>query len=142
VDTTVLRRANVSLSDGRGEATLLSRRILLLRRIRARQICVLISPHLVHEYQQQLFPIQNEFIRSFLELITKPDAVHVISNWKPSWSGGDRGRARKCRYPQEDDHVLRTAIRSQPSTIYTEEGRMLQSNACVYRHFRVHIQEP
>ena len=142
LDTTVLRRANVELQGNRAAATLLARRLALLQRIRTRQICVLISSHLVEEYRQQLFPVQNDFVRAFIELATRPDGKHVVINWKVPWSGGDRSRARRCRYPTEDDHVLRTAIRDQPSVIYTEEGRMLNVDACVYREFRVHIQEP
>ena len=142
LDTTVLRRANVMLQGTRATATLMARRLSLLLRIQQRHICVLISPQLFEEYRQQLLPVQNDFVRAFIELVTIPDGKNVITNWKVPWSGGDRNRARACRYPAEDDHVLRTAIRNQPSTIYTEEGRMLRADACIYREFRVHIREP
>jgi hypothetical protein len=142
LDTTVLRRANIALQGDRITATRLARRITLLHRIQARQVCLLISTRLAVEYRDQLLPVQNEFIRAFLDLATRPDGHHVVMNWKESWSGGDRDRARNCRYPAEDDHVLRTAIRDQPTTIYTEEGRMLSVDACIYQEFGVHIREP
>jgi len=142
LDTTVLRRANVALQGNRAAATLLARRLCLLQRIRSKQICLLISRNLIEEYRQQLLPCRNDLVKAFLELATKPDGKHVVINWKASWSGGDRGRARECRYPAEDDHVLRTAIRNEPSTIYTEEMRMLNVDACIYKEFGVHIQKP
>jgi hypothetical protein len=142
LDTTVLRRANVALQGDRATANLLARRLTLLRRIRAKEICVLVSQNLIQEYSRQLLPFQNDFVRSFLELVSKPDGARVVVNWKVPWSGGDRSRARGCRYPAEDDHVLRTAIRNQPTIIFSEEDRMLRTDACIYREFRVHIQRP
>lgn len=142
IDTTVLRRANVTLVGGREDARRLSRRLSLLSRIRRNEIFVLISAHLIHEYREQIKFAQNDFVKAFMELVTKPDGVNVVLNWKTPWSGGDRDQARRCQFPLEDDHVLRTAIRGQPTTIYSEEGRMLRADACIYRRFRVHITEP
>lgn len=126
----------------RDAATLMARRLTLLQRIRGKQICLLISQRLVQEYLDQLIPIQNDFVKAFLEIMTRPDGHHVVLNWKPTWSGGEQSRARKCRYPAEDDHVLRTAIRDHSTLIYTEEDRMIKADACIYKEFRVHIQEP
>ena len=142
VDTTVLRRANVALEGNRADANLLSRRLQLLQQIRGKQISILVSNRLVQEYCEQLPTLRNDVVKAFLELVTNPDGKHVIINWKASWSGGDRNRARRCRYPSEDDHVLRTAIRDNSTVIYTEEGRMLRADSCIYREFLVHIQEP
>ncbi len=142
LDTTVLQRANVVIGPTKAGAALLSRRLTLLQFICQRQLCILISKRLAHEYVRQLKTIKNDFVKAFIELVTTPDGKHVILNWKTRWSGGDRGRARGCRYPAEDDHVLRTAIRGHPTTIYTEEGRMLNADACIYQEFRVHIKEP
>jgi hypothetical protein len=142
LDTTVLRRANVALQGNRAAAALLARRLSLLQRIRLCEICVLVSPRLIREYREQLATPQNDFIRAFIELVTRPDGAHAVINWRVPWSGGDRSRVRRCRYPAEDDHVLRTAIRDQPTTIYSEEGRMLRADTCIYKEFRVHILEP
>jgi hypothetical protein len=142
LDTTVLRRANVPLEGTRASATLLARRLSLLQRTCRKEMCVLISTRLLHEYADQIKSAQNDFVKAFIELVTRPDGGHVVLNWKTPWSGGERDRARRCRYPLEDHHVLRTAIRDQPTTIYSEEGRMLGADACIYREFRVHITEP
>src|SRR5258706_14631690 len=140
LDTTVVFKANVPLTLGR-EGARLARRLNLLRQIRHREVVVLVSLRLLHEYVQQVKP-HNEFTKAFLELATSPDGSHVILNWKNSWSGDERSRARQCRYPAEDVHVLRTAIRETPTTIYTEEARMLAANTCIFRAFGVHIAEP
>jgi hypothetical protein len=142
LDTTVLQRANVELTPNREAASRLARRISLLRRISNGDLCVLISNRLAVEYSHQLRVIRNDVLKAFLELVTRPDGTHVVFNWKTPWSGADRSRARGCRYPQEDDHVLRTAIRGEPTVIYTEEDRMLRANDCVYRQFSVHILMP
>lgn len=142
IDTTVLQRANVPLTPDRVAATLLARRLSLLQSIFDNEICVLISRRLAHEYSQQLRVQKNEAVRAFIELVTRADGAHVIFNWLKQWSGRDRERARRCRYPAEDDHVLRTAIRGEPTVIYTEEERMLKVDACIYRQFRVHIKQP
>jgi|SRR6267378_1939868 len=142
IDTTVLRRANVALEGNRASAKLLARRLSLLQRIQRREITILLSKRLLQEYREQLPIPLNEFVRAFLEIVTTPDGRHVLMNWKNPWSGGDRSRARGCRFPEEDDHVLRTAIRGQRTAIYSEENRMLMTDDCIYREFRVHVQEP
>jgi hypothetical protein len=70
------------------------------------------------------------------------DRGPVTWNWKRRWSGADQEKARKCMYPREDDHVLRTAIKGNPTTIFSEEKAMLASDACIYRAFEVHVTDP
>lgn len=140
VDTTVLRRANVPLTGSRAEATLLKKRLTLLERIQRRAILVLLSSQLLNEYADQIKGRNNDYIKAFFELLVTPE--RVIWNWKKSWSGGERERARQCRFPSEDFKVLRTAIRANPSVIFSEEQRMLAADKCIYRQFRVHIYPP
>jgi hypothetical protein len=142
LDTTVLRLANVRLDGTRAQAARMAARLSLLRRIRDKEMRLLVSRFLIHEYCCQVSVGQNDFVKAFLELLTRPDGTYVIINWKNRWSGGERHRARKCRYPSEDYHVLRTAFRPHPTVIYTEEDRMLRADACIYRAFGVHIREP
>jgi hypothetical protein len=142
LDTTVVFRTNVPIDGDRADAKLLSKRLEILKRIRNGQDSVLISERLLHEYVQQVVPGKNDFVRAFLEIVASPDGSRVILNWKKAWSGGERDRARKCRYPKEDDHVLRTAIRDTATTIYSEEGRMTQAHPCVYKEFGVRITAP
>lgn len=139
VDTSVLQKANAPLSTQPRARSLFRRRLTLLERISRRELSVLISRQLIAEYDRQIREPRNEYIRAFLELVTDPSKS--IFNWHTPWSG-DRDNARKCRFPREDDHVLRTAICGGPSVIFTEEGRMLRADACIYHNFRVHIQEP
>jgi hypothetical protein len=142
IDTTVVFRANVPLAKDRAQARLLARRIALLKRVQDGLDVVLMSERLLHEYTRQVLPPKNELLKAFLEVLTSQDGGRVIWNWKQPWSGGDRSKARSCRFPEEDDHVLRTAIRDASTTIYSEEGRMTKADRCIYRAFRVHINEP
>lgn len=142
VDTTVLRRANVPLVGNRASAALMARRLSLLQRVQRRELIILLSERLLQEYREQLRIPLNDYVRAFLECVTTPDGTRVLMNWKTPWSHGDRSRARGCRFPLEDDHVLRTAIRGRRTAIYSEERRMLATDDCIYREFRVHVQEP
>jgi len=136
IDTTVLQKANATISTPPRPNALFVRRINLLVDIQEGRIRVLISRRLLAEYEQKLPSPRNDFVRAFFELLADPR--RRIENWA-NWPGRDREKARKCRYPEEDDHVLRTAIRPRTSTIVTEERRMLKADECIYRAFRVHI---
>lgn len=139
LDTMVLRNANAPLLTPPRLRSVFVRRLRLLQRIHSREITVLISRQVLAEYQKHIKSPLNDYVRAFFELISTPG--HVIWNWA-KWSGGQRDKARRCRYPEEDDHVLRTAIRPGGSTIFSEEQRMLKTNACIYRHFKAHIVCP
>lgn len=139
VDTSVLQKANAPLTQPR-QGPDFAKRLRLLKRIQVGELKVLISSHLFEEYQRQVSSPRNDFVKAFFELLGSPD--RRVSNWSP-WPSRDREKARKCRYPQEDDHVLRTARREDRSTtIICEERRMLLADACIYRKFRVHICRP
>jgi len=142
IDTTVLVRANVTLTPAREAATLLAARLGLLQRVNARQAAVLISMRLANEYARRLRNYRNEVVRAFLDLVTRPDGSHVVLNWRSPWTRADRARVHECRFPAEDSHVLRTAVRDHPTTIYSEEERMLRAQACIRRHFLVRISRP
>lgn len=90
LDTTVLRRANVILVPGREDATLMGRRLSLLNHICSNNISILISASLIQEYQEQIRFAQNDFVKIFIDLVTRPDGIRVIRNWKTSWSGGKK----------------------------------------------------
>ena len=138
IDTTILQKANALLTREPRERSLFVRRLRLLQRIANAELTVLISKKLLAEYREQLPEPRNDTVEVFFALIDDPSrAVH---NWKKRWSGSDREKARRCRYPMEDDHVLRTALRPNASTIFSEEKRMLAADECIYLNFRVHIR--
>jgi hypothetical protein len=138
IDTMIIQKANATLTKDPGAAKLFVRRIRLLQRIQTGELRALKSRTLIAEYRRQVREPRNDFVRAFLELIDHPK--RSLFNWKERWSGADREKARRCRFPREDDHVLRTAIREESvTTIYTEEGRMIGANECIYRAFGVHV---
>jgi len=136
IDTTVLQKANARILHPPRERSLFRKRIRLLDDLRRGKRTVLFSRQLLTEYEVKVKIPRNDYVRLFLEILADPR--RGVYNWA-KWPGRDREKARKCRYPVEDDHVLRTAIRPTASTIVTEERRMLGADECIYRAFRVHI---
>jgi predicted nucleic acid-binding protein len=142
IDTMILQKANAPLTRPPRERSFFRVRVGILNRILRGRLTVLVSAKLIVEYRKQVPSPRNDHIKAFFELLERGHRGSVILNWKKRWSGSDREKARGCRYPKEDDHVLRTAIRPSASYIVTEENRMLKSNMCIYRRFRVHIVHP
>ena len=139
VDTSVLQKANALITVSPGVQSIFRKRLNLLRRIKEGELVVLISPQLQHEYKQQIKSPRNEYVKVFFDILDSRG--RCIPNWEKRWSG-KRDQARRCRFPAEDDHVLRTAIRPHSTTIFSEEGRMLVADRCIYRNLRVHIRRP
>lgn len=146
IDTTVLVNANKPLLVIDDDTSQLPGRYRLLRRIEGKEIVVLLSDSLLQEYIKQIKKPRNDFIKAFFELLSRRD---FVQNWSP-WTRDRRSMARDCEFPIEDDHVLRTALRPkkgkgkgyEKSAIYSEEKRMVDTNDCIYRAFRVHIRRP
>jgi hypothetical protein len=138
VDTVVIQSSNASLIQTPHAGRKITRRLELLRQIRDGEVTLLYSKRLVREYLERVPAPRNEYVRAFFEIITT--GRRAVANWHTPWMG-DRQKARDCRYPAHDDHVLRTAIRLDPTTIFTEEAAMLGAGTCIYREFRVRIQD-
>jgi len=138
IDTSVLQKANALVTKRPRPTSVFARRIRLLRDVFAGRRTVLISRRLLAEYRSKLPSPRNDVILAFFAFLADPARPNRIENW-PRWRGSDREKARKCRFPAHDNHVLRTAIRPNRSAIITEDSRMLQADKCIYRDFRVHI---
>ena len=136
IDTTVSQKANAPLTTTPRSHSDFAKRIRLIEDVLEGKKRVLYSWKLMDEYIRKLPSPRNDYIRLLFELLADPK--RRLENWV-NWPGRDREKARKCRYPEEDDHVLRTAIRPKRSTIITEESRMLVADECIYRNFKVHI---
>jgi len=139
VDTGVLQKANAPLANDAREISKFASRLRLLGRIRNGEFRVLISRKLMVEYRAQVREPRNDFVRSFFAVVDNPQTA--VPNWC-RWSGSIRSHAKKCRFPQEDYHVLRTAKCDLPSTILCEEHRMLVTDACIHRRLNVHVVDP
>ena len=140
LDTMVLQKANARLTTRPREKTQFALRVRLLQRIANGELRVLISPKLLSEYRRQVVEPRNDFVSAFLELVT--DASRHRFNWA-ILSGTELDQTRKCRFPREDLHVLRTAVlEDERSTLFSEEKRILASARCILRHFRVAIRNP
>lgn len=142
VDTIVLRSANAPFVTAPRGSRRIVRRVELLRRIQRGEIIVLISSRLQVEYGAQIKEPRNEFIRAFFELLVSGDMKRVRTNWCTPWTGSHRARTKKCRFPRHDLHLLRTAASDSHTWIATEEKRLLDTDACIYRNFNVNIVLP
>lgn len=141
VDTTILQKANAPILREPRASRQFVRRLRLLERLAKGELIVLISQRLLTEYEKQVAEPRNDKVKAFLEMLTSGSG-RVLFNWKARWSGADREKARRCRFPAEDDHVLRTAVRPDGSTILSEEDRMMAADSCIYRAFSVLIVNP
>ena len=139
VDTGVLQKANAPLGPSVRERSKFARRLDLLARLKRGSLKAMISATLLAEYRKQVPKPRNDYVRAFFELVADPR--RRVLNWCRS-SGQFRSHARKCRFPPEDDHVLRTAVCDTGSTILSEERRMLVTDACIHRRLRVHVLDP
>ena len=138
IDTVILQKANAPIIKKPRANSEFARRVSLLEKLARGTAFILYSPALLHEYGEHIKEPRNEFVKLFLELLAS--SKHAARNWHSPWSGGERARARGCRYPSHDDHLLRTAIRlAEGTTIYSEDRPLLRTNQCIYRTFRVRI---
>lgn len=138
VDTNILQKANAPLKSDPKTKRKFLRRLQLLQQVLDRHQTVLISQRLLTEYQSKIQEPRNDYVRLFLEILTHP--AGAVWNWHSPWTGG-RQKARDCRFPAHDDHVLRTAIRPNDSTIFTEELPMLKLDKCLHQKFGVHVRD-
>ena len=139
VDTNVLQKANAPFERIPREGRQILKRVELLSRIKRGELTILYSEKLMAEYRRNISQPRNEFITAFFALITSGQSA--IPNWPSPWRAKQL-EARKCRFPGEDDHVLRTAIRPDTSTIFSEERRILASAECIFRRLRIRIVDP
>lgn len=139
IDTTVLQKANAPLHKSSREHSLFRKRLRLLEHVQSGRAVALISSKLLSEYERQVPIPSNDYVQAFFGLVLDPG--RRTSNWA-AWPGGRSEKARKCRFPKHDDHVLRTAIRPKSTTVYCEDAAMLKADRCIYRAFRVRIRQP
>lgn len=140
IDTMILQKANAAITQTPKDRSQFRKRIDLLQQVSDGHVRVLLSRKLIQEYREKLPELRNEAIRAFWDLLASPDRVQW--NWPP-WGGAERSHATKCRFPREDWHLLRTAIRTGERTrLYSEEDRVLVARACILRSFDVQIVDP
>jgi predicted nucleic acid-binding protein len=137
IDTTVLKKANRPISGPLRARSRFARRVELLEGIRQGHGVVLYSRKLLAEYERQVRTPRNDFVQAFFQILSTPG--RALYNWARRWPPSEQEKARKCRYPKHDDHVLRTAISGEPTTIVSEDQTMIRADECIHRHFRVHI---
>ena len=137
----VLQKANALLTREPRAARRFARRVRLLQEIQQGRWIVLYSDKLLAEYLRQVPSPRNDFVKTFLAIISNRAMGMTQKNW-PRWPGGLQERMRNCRYPSHDKHVLRTAYtEGTRSTLVSEEQAILSSRNCILRVFDVAIRD-
>jgi hypothetical protein len=137
----VLRAANVRVTRKHVTTGRLPARLELLTRINSGQMLLLTSEKLLHQYNMHVRPPYWDYIKLFFEVII--GQARSTPNWTIPWSTGRQADARKCRFPSHDDLLLRTAILpNQETVIFTEEAKLISTDACIHRRFGVHVRYP
>lgn len=140
IDTGIIQKTNATITTDPAAASHFLKRVRLLSRVHAGQIKPLVSKRLLAEYAKQVEKPRNETVRLFFETLDKPDGA--IWNWRTPWSRGQAAQARRCRFPKEDVHLLRTALRDHGGLILSEEARVLACDKALHLHFGVHTSLP
>jgi hypothetical protein len=136
IDTMVLQKSNAEVAKRPRENSRFVARIRILKRATGGDIVPLYSARLIQEYRRQVPTPRNDSVRAFLDGLER----NGILNWKNPWTGTDRDNMRSCRFPGEDEHVLRTAATHGERThLISEENRILTKKTCVKRKFNVAI---
>lgn len=134
VDTTVLQKANAAITVAPGAGKEIQDRFRLLQRIQSGELQPMYSKKLEGEWRTKVKEPRNDFVQAFYALVVNGVAEF---NWA-HWRGSDDDRLAKCKFPMEDKHLVRTAVRDGERTyVVSEEERVTRGAKCVQRCFNV-----
>jgi hypothetical protein len=134
-DTSFVRLANDSLF-GEKRGNLLNRRLTPLRQAVAAKSHLRYNRKLLGEYSMQIRERHNDVVEQFFALLDSPQATLVRKN---ALSRQDNAKARLCRWPVHDQHVLAAAIGGDDVVIHVTEGALGACSKAVKRVFGFQI---
>jgi len=141
VDTMVLRKANAVIQSTPTQTRDFAKRILLLQNLRTGEFRLLFSKKLLSEYRSQVLEPRNDYVKAIFDLMTL-----VPGNARHNWAPRKQivQTMQDCRFPAEDEHLLRTAaLDDDISVLFTEEGRIMQCDiAKLKRCLGVAVENP
>jgi len=137
LDTTVVACANCDLR-ARTQGNSLNRRAALIERCVTGSLRVLYNKVLLQEYKNHIREHRNDLIESFFAVLDSATAFLVR---RSTLSRQDYNRARACRWPSHDQHLLAAALGGVRASIYVTEQALSRCAESIRREFRVRVEK-
>jgi hypothetical protein len=135
IDTSVVSMANGQIA-GRRRGNVLDRRLSAIEDVAYGRRRLRYNPKLLVEYQRIVRAYRNDVIELFFIALTER-AVFVRRN---TLSRQDNAKARKCKWPGHDQHLLAAAVGGIQPTIFVTESHLHACAASVLACFAVHVE--
>jgi hypothetical protein len=136
IDTSVVSMANGQIA-GRRQGNALDRRLLAIEDVAYGRRRMRYNPRLLVEYRRIVRIYRNDVIELFFTALTER-AVFVPRN---TLSRQDNAKARKCKWPGHDQHLLAAAVGGIQPTIFVTEADLHACAASVLAYFAVHVEQ-
>jgi hypothetical protein len=135
LDASFVGMANDEI-DNLEPGSILDRRISIICEIKNGSYTVRYNSRLLGEYNNLVKVHRNDWIAVFFQILAD-GATFVNRN---NFNAAELAKARKCRWPLHDQHVLVAAINGTKSIVFVTESTLGRSAAKVLQHFRVRIK--
>jgi hypothetical protein len=135
LDATVVAFGNGDIA-ARRPGNLFDRRLTAIEQVASGLRRLRYNTRLLGEYTQLIQERRNDVIELFFTALDDERSVLVKRN---TLSRQDYARARKCRWPTHDQHLLAAAVEGNDPTIFVTESRHVQRAAKILTCFAVHI---
>lgn len=94
------------------------------------------NPKLLTEYSRLLRVKRNDLIEQFVALLDSPQTIMLKSS---SLRNHEKVKAKNCKWPSHDQHVLAAAIGGTDVAIYVTEAFLGGCAEKVWRIFRIRV---
>jgi len=134
IDATVVAFANGNIA-ARKQGNAFDRRLEAIEQVVNGQRRLRYNSKLLREYQNLIQEHRNDVIDLFF-IVLADRAVLVRGN---TLSRQHYGRARTCRWPAHDQHLLAAALGGDEPTIFVTEARLAQCAAQILARFTIRV---
>lgn len=136
LDATVVAFANGDIA-ARRPGNVFDRRLAAIEQVAHGRRRLRYNQKLLGEYQQVIQERRNDVIDLFFSVLADR-SFRVRAN---TLSRQDHAKAKKCRWPSHDQHLLAAAVGGDRPTIFVTESRHAACAAKILSCFGVHIAD-
>jgi len=136
LDATVVAFANGNIA-ARAKGNAFDRRLAAIEQVAYGHRRLRYNQKLLREYQQVIKEYRNDVVDLFFTVLTDR-SILVRTN---TLSRQDYARAKKCRWPSHDQHLLAAAMGGDEPTIFVTESRHAVCAAKILARFGIHITD-